>query len=110
MLTNMAEGLTFDDEEVTALLAAPSLLGDAALSKSLSQLGDWYTLVELKRTQVKTILHGAVLTEYLRSITAPNGLIVSNEPRIFLEDLELKKDWALIAWKLKQRPDCLKHS
>ncbi|KAJ1199407.1 hypothetical protein NDU88_003243 [Pleurodeles waltl] len=97
MLTNMAEGLTFDDEEVTAILSAPSLLGDTALSKKLSQLGDWDTLVELKRTQVKTILHGAILAEYLRSNTAPNGLIVSNEPRIFLEDLEFRKDWALIA-------------
>lgn len=69
------------------------------ITQASTQVEGWDTFTELKKSQVKTILHGAILTEYLRANSAPQGLLVVNETLIFLGDATFRKDWSLIAWK-----------
>ena len=91
-------GLTFSNEDIEAILAA-ALPHDTNIPPPPTDHGeDWRTLKELRREHVKTIIHGIMMTNYLKANAAPRGLIVKNEPFIFLHDLEFKKDWSLISW------------
>ncbi|XP_069083443.1 zinc finger protein 91-like [Pleurodeles waltl] len=93
------QGLSFDDEMVAAILQTPSILNNDGAAPMGSLKEDWDKLSTLKRDLIKTVMHGTIMTEYLRANIAPNGLLVSNIPRIFLQDLAFRKDWAQIAWK-----------
>ena len=93
------EALSFDDEVIASILNKPSALGEETPGTSSNTYEDWESLSLMKKNRVKSALHGILMTEYLRSKIAPMGLIVLNEPRIFLEDAEFRKSWAQIAWK-----------
>ncbi|KAJ1154717.1 hypothetical protein NDU88_007460 [Pleurodeles waltl] len=84
---------------VQAILQTPSILGDENSGPSSGMKEDWTKLSSLKRELIKTILHGTIMTEYLRTNISPNGLIVTNVPRIFLQDLQFRLDWSQISWK-----------
>lgn len=94
-----AGGLAFDDEEVDRILANLRPFEGLSNTEPGINEGDWDELAALRRTKIKTALHGLLMSEYLKSKTAPPGLIVKNEPFIFTHDLEFKRDWSLISWK-----------
>lgn len=91
-------GLTFDDEEIDRILAAISPFEGLSNNDPGPSSNDWDELRNLRRTQIKTALHGLFMTEYLRDKVAPQGLIVRNKPFIFQTDKEFKRDWSLISW------------
>ncbi|KAJ1109637.1 hypothetical protein NDU88_006997 [Pleurodeles waltl] len=93
------QGLSFDDSMVQAILQTPSILGDESSGPSCGTKEDWTKLSALKKELIKTVLHGTIMTEYLRANISPNGLIVTNVPRIFLQDLQFRLDWSQISWK-----------
>ena len=92
-------GLTYTDEEVQNILSGPSLLTGVDIPRVISQASDWDKLTYHRKEQIRVILHGVIMTEYLRENKAPRGLLVSNAPRIFLADYIFRKDWAAIAWR-----------
>ena len=57
--------LSFDDEDVNSILQAPSLLGGNTDTASLDTYEDWDSLSNTKKNQVKTALHGALMTDTL---------------------------------------------
>ena len=91
-------GLTFTDEDVEAVLAAAITLDDDMDTYIASDPIDLAKLRTLKRERIKTLLHGTIMSGYLKSNAAPQGLIVHNEPFIFQKDLTFKKDWSLVSW------------
>ncbi|KAJ1162150.1 hypothetical protein NDU88_002626 [Pleurodeles waltl] len=93
------QGLSFDDSVVQEILQTPSILGDENSGPSSGTREDWTKLSALKKELLKTVLHGTIMTEYLRANISPNGLIVTNVPRIFLQDLQFRIDWSQISWK-----------
>ncbi|KAJ1169805.1 hypothetical protein NDU88_001695 [Pleurodeles waltl] len=93
------QGLSFDDSVVQEILQTPSILGDENSGPSSGTREDWTKLSALKKELLKTVLHGTIMTEYLRANISPNALIVTNVPRIFLQDLQFRIDWSQISWK-----------
>ena len=98
--TEMADflGLTFTEEDVEAVLAAAMTLEEDINTNTATDPVDLAHLKSLKRERIKTLLHGTILSGYLKSNAAPQGLIVRNEPFIFQKDLAFKKDWSLVSW------------
>lgn len=92
------QGLSYTSAEVDEIMSDLSVFADANIAQSISTTKDWENLTEMKRNRIRTILHGTILKEYLSNSMAPKGLLVSNAPRIFLEDEAFRKDWAAIAW------------
>ena len=81
----MAElpSLTFDEADIAAILASAPLLRDVSIPDSILQSDDWQKLNELKKEQIRTILHGLIMTEYLRCNIAPRGLILTTASIFF---------------------------
>ena len=96
----MAElpSLSFNDADISAILASAPLLQDVNIPDSIIQSDDWQKLNDLKKEQIRTVLHGLIMTEYLRSNIAPKGLIVNTAPYIFLHDMVFRLDWSKISW------------
>ncbi|XP_078506971.1 uncharacterized protein LOC144767397 [Lissotriton helveticus] len=92
-------GLSFTGSDIDEILAAQPLLQNSDLSEAIAQTDDWDTLSNKKREQIRTAIHGIIMTEYLRFKTAPRGLWISNAPRFFLHDLAFCRDWSSISWK-----------
>ena len=91
--------LSFTDETLLSILSKPSTLGEDTVGTSQETYEDWESLSELKKNMIKTQIHGIMMTEYLRAKISPLGLIVANDPKIFLDDPEFRKAWAHISWK-----------
>lgn len=92
-------GLGFDDEFLSSILSEnPSML-DQIPTPAPAIVGDWETILNLKKSHSRTIIHGQIMAEYLHGKCSPTGLIVTNAPRLFLTDKVFVKDWSLIAWR-----------
>ena len=64
-------GKAYTDEEVNTILSGPSLLTGIDIPQTIASTADWDNLTEQKREQIRTILHGVIMTEYLREKAAP---------------------------------------
>ena len=93
----MADSLTFTDADVSAILQNAPLLHDLEIAQGITQSDDWEKLSDLKKTQIKTLLHGIIMTEYLRANVSPRGLLINIEPHIFLDDITFRIDWSKIS-------------
>ncbi|XP_078542312.1 uncharacterized protein LOC144828051 [Lissotriton helveticus] len=87
------------EDQIAAILAAPSLLSDTPLLGKTSVREEWEKLSNLKKKQVRIALHGALMSEYYTSGASPASLLVRIEPRIFLDDKKFRLDWSYIANK-----------
>ena len=96
----MAEstGLSYSADDIEAILAAAVSLELTDTIDCAQGTDEMDKLRTLKREQIKTLLHGTIMTGYLKANAAPPGLLVKNEPFIFQRDLVFKKDWSLISW------------
>ena len=94
----MSDSLSFTDADVSAILQNAPSLQDLDFAQGISQCNDWDKLNDLKKSQVKTLLHNIIMTEYLRASISPKGLLINIEPHIFLEDLAFRLDWSKISW------------
>ena len=94
----MSDSLSFTDADVSAILQNAPSLQELDIAQGISHCNDWDKLNELKKTQIKTLLHSIIMTEYLRASISPRGLLINIEPHIFLEDLAFRLDWSKISW------------
>lgn len=92
-------GLTFDDDILQAVLTANPSIFDTNSASAMPPLDDWKGILDLKKRQTRISIHGTIMAEYLRNDCAPMGLIVTNAPRLFLDDKTFLRDWSLIAWR-----------